>query len=140
MGSAHPGSVRGLTQAWFHSAQPWFGTLVGLGWQLNICIGAGLARLTNQGLANHGPPFREPKCCFDAFSRLAWAANESQFYSSRFGQSRLNRFYQPKARYKNRPDSKLGAKAHFSARDSMTRLDLVRPGHCSSGLGSPDSA
>ena len=33
-----------------------------------ICIGAGLATLTNQGLANHGPPFREPKCCFDAFS------------------------------------------------------------------------
>ena len=24
-----------------------FGTLVGLGWQLNICIGAGLATLTN---------------------------------------------------------------------------------------------
>ena len=35
---------------------------------LNICIRAGLATLTNQGLANHGPPFREPKCCFDAFS------------------------------------------------------------------------
>ena len=66
-GSAHPGSVRGLAQAWFHSAQPWFGTLVGLGRQLNICIGAGLATLTNQGLANHGPPFLEPKCCFDAF-------------------------------------------------------------------------
>ena len=66
--------------------------------------------------------------------RLAWATNESQFYSSRFGQSRLNRSYQPKARYKNRPDSKLGSvrleiaarlKAHFSARDSMTRLDLA---------------
>ena len=28
----------------------------------------GLATLTNQGLVNHGPPFREPKCCFDAFS------------------------------------------------------------------------
>ena len=42
--------------------------LVGLGWQLNICIGAGLATLTNQGLANHGPPFLEPKCCFDVFS------------------------------------------------------------------------
>ena len=78
--------------------------------------------------------------------RLAWAANESQFYSSRFGQSRLNRFYQPKARYKNRPDSKLGSvrleiaarfKARFSARDSMTRLDLARAGHCRSGLGSP---
>ena len=68
MGSVHPGSVWGLTQAWFHSAQPWFGTLVGLGWQLNICIGAWLATLTNQGLANHGPPFREPKYCFDAFS------------------------------------------------------------------------
>ena len=62
------GSVRGLAQAWFYSAQPWFGTLVGLGWQLNICIGAGLATLTKQGLANHGPPFLEPKCCFDAFS------------------------------------------------------------------------
>ena len=48
-GSAYPGSVRVLAQAWFHSAQPWFGTLVGLGWQLNICIGAGLATLTNQG-------------------------------------------------------------------------------------------
>ena len=36
--------------------------------QLNICIGARLATLTNQGLANHGPPFRESKCCFDAFS------------------------------------------------------------------------
>ena len=67
--------------------------------------------------------------------RLAWAANESQFYSSRFGQRRLNRFYQPKARYNNRPDSKLGSdrleiaarlKARFSARDSMTRLDLAR--------------
>ena len=78
--------------------------------------------------------------------RLAWAANESQFYSSRFGQSRLNRFYQPKARYKNRPDSKLGSvrleiaarlKARFSARDSMIRLDLARAGHCRSGLGSP---
>ena len=78
--------------------------------------------------------------------RLAWAANESQFYSSKFGQSRLNRFYQPKARYKNRPDSKLGSvrleiaarlKARFSARDSMTRLDLARAGHCRSGLGSP---
>ena len=78
--------------------------------------------------------------------RLAWAANESQFYSSRFGQSRLNRFYQPKARYKNRPDSKLGSvrleiaarlKARFSARDSMTRLDLARAGHCRSELGSP---
>ena len=77
---------------------------------------------------------------------LAWAANESQFYSSRFGQSRLNCFYQPKARYKNRPDSKLGSvrleiaaqlKARFSARDSMTRLDLARAGHCRSGLGSP---
>ena len=54
--------------------------------------------------------------------RLAWAANESQFYSSSFGQSHSNRFYQPKARYKNRPDSKLGSvrleiaarlKAHF---------------------------
>ena len=65
--------------------------------------------------------------------RLAWAANESQFYSSSFGQSRLNRFYQPKARYKNRPDSKLESvrleiaarlKAHFFARDSMTRLDF----------------
>ena len=73
--------------------------------------------------------------------RLAWAANEYQFYSSRFGQSRLNRFYQPKARYKNRPDSKLGSvrleiaarlKARFSARDSMTRLDLARAGHCRS--------
>ena len=81
--------------------------------------------------------------------RLAWTANESQFCSSRFGQSRLNRFYQPKARYKNRPDSKLGSvrleiaarlKAHFSARDSVTRLDLARAGHCRSGLGSPDSA
>ena len=41
--------------------------------------------------------------------RLAWAANESQIYSSRFGQSRLNRFYQSNARYKNRPDSKLGS-------------------------------
>ena len=78
--------------------------------------------------------------------RLEWAANESQFYSSRFGQSRLNRFYQPKARYKNRPDSKLGSvrleiaarlKARFSARDSMTRLDLARAGHCRSELGSP---
>ena len=78
--------------------------------------------------------------------RLAWAANESQFYSSIFGQSRLNRFYQPKARYKNRPDSKLRSvrleiaarlKPHFSARDSMTRLDLARAGHCRSGLGSP---
>ena len=78
--------------------------------------------------------------------RLAWAANESQFYSSRFGQSRLNRFYQPKARYKNRPDSKLGSvrleiatrlKARFSARDSMTRLDLARAGHCRSGPGAP---
>ena len=81
--------------------------------------------------------------------RLAWAANESQFYSSRFGQSPLNRFYQPKARYNSRPDSKLGSvrleiaarlKAHFSARDSMTRLDLAWAGHCRSGLGSPDSA
>ena len=27
-----------------------------------------MATLTNQGLANHGPPFLEPKCCFDAFS------------------------------------------------------------------------
>ena len=78
--------------------------------------------------------------------RLAWAANESQFYSSRFGQSRLNRFYQPKARYKNRPDSKLGSvrleiaarlKARFLALDSMTLLDLARAGHCRSGLGSP---
>ena len=78
--------------------------------------------------------------------RLAWAANESQFYSSIFGQIRLNRFYQPKARYKNRPDSKLGSvrleiaarlKARFSARDSMTRFDLARAGHCRSGLGSP---
>ena len=68
--------------------------------------------------------------------RVAWAANESQFYSSKFGQSRLNRFYQPKAQYKNRPDSKLGSvrleiaarlKARFSA----------RAGHCRSGLGSP---
>ena len=33
-----------------------------------ICIGVGLATLTNQDLANHGPPFREPKCCFAAFS------------------------------------------------------------------------
>ena len=41
--------------------------------------------------------------------RLSWAANESQFYSSIFGQSRLNRFYQPNARYKNRPDSMLGS-------------------------------
>ena len=66
------------------------------------------------------------------FLRLAWTANESQFYSSRLGQNRLNRFYQPKARYKNRPDSKLGSvrleigarlKAHFSARDSVTRLE-----------------
>ena len=66
------------------------------------------------------------------FFRLAWTANESQFYSSRFGRSRLNRFYQPKARYKNRPDSKLGSvrleigarlKAHFSAGDSLTRLE-----------------
>ena len=145
-GSAHPGSVRGLAQAWFHSVQPWFETLVGLGWQLNICIGAGLATLTNQGLANHGPPFLEPNA---VLMRLAWAANESQFYSSRFGQNRLNRLYQPKARYKNRPDSKLESvrlkiaarlKAHFSARDSMTRLDLARAGHCRSGLGSPDSA
>ena len=78
--------------------------------------------------------------------RLAWAANKSQFHSSRFGQSRLNRFYQPKARYKNQPDSKLGSvrleiaarlKARFSARDSMTRLDLARAGHCRSGLRSP---
>ena len=82
--------------------------------------------------------------------RLAWAANESQFYSSRFGQSRLNRFYQPKARYKNRPDSKLGSvrleiaarlKARFFffffALNSMTLLDLARAGHCRSGLGSP---
>ena len=85
--------------------------------------------------------------------RLAYAANESQFYSSRFGQSRLNRFYQPKARYKNRPDSKLGSvrleiaarlKAYFrletpwlgstwleqdiAGRDSghLTRLDSAR--------------
>ena len=110
---------------------------------MNICIGAWLATLTNQGLANHGPPFREPN---DVLMRLAWAANEFQFYSSRFGQSRLNRFYQPKTRYKNRPDSKLGSvrlviatrlKARFSARDSMTRLDLARAGHCRSGLGSP---
>ena len=58
----------------------------------------------------------------------------------------MNRFYQPKARYKNRPDSKLGSvrleiaarlKAHFSAGDSMIRLDLARAGHCRSGLGSP---
>ena len=58
-------------------------------------------------------------------------------------------FYQPKTRYKNRPDSKLGSvrleiaarlKACFSARDSMTRLDLAQAGHCRSGLGSPDSA
>ena len=64
--------------------------------------------------------------------RLAWTASESQFYSSRFGQSRLNRFYQPKAQYKNRPDSKLGSvrleiaaplKAQISARDSVTRLE-----------------
>ena len=55
--------------------------------------------------------------------RLAWAANESQFYSSRFRQSRLNRFYQPRAR--------------FSARDSFTRLDFARAGHCRSRLGSP---
>ena len=72
--------------------------------------------------------------------------NFIQFYSSKFGQSRLNRFYQPKARYKDGPDSKLGSvrleiaarlKARFSARDSMTRLDLARAGHCRSGLGSP---
>ena len=71
--------------------------------------------------------------------RLAWAANESQFYSSRFGQSRMNRFYQSKARYKNRPDSKLGSvrlENRCSARDSMTRLDLARAGHCRSGFGS----
>ena len=76
--------------------------------------------------------------------RLAWAANESQFYSSIL--NCLNCFYQPKARYKNRPDSKLGSvrleiaarlKARFSARDSMTRLVLARAGHCRSGLGSP---
>ena len=68
-GSAHPGLVRGLAQAWFHSVQPYGSRLwVGLGWQLNICIGAGLATLTNQGLANHCPPFLEPKYCFDAFS------------------------------------------------------------------------
>ena len=78
--------------------------------------------------------------------RLAWEANESQFYSSKFDQSRLNRLYQLKVRYKNRLDSKLGSvrleitawlKAHFSARDSMTRLDLARAGHYRSGLGSP---
>ena len=108
-----------------------------------ICIGAGLAALTNQGLANQGPPFGSQNA---VLMRFAWAANESQFYSSRFGQSRLNRFYQPKARYKNRPDSKLGSvrleiaarlKARFSARDSMTRLDLARAGHCRSEFGSP---
>ena len=50
--------------------------------------------------------------------RLAWAANDSQFYLSIFDQSRLNRFYQPKARYKNRPDSKLEIAARLgSARD-----------------------
>ena len=58
----------------------------------------------------------------------------------------LEPLYEPKARYKNRPDSKLGSvrlkiaarlKARFSARDSMTRLDLARAGHCRSGLGSP---
>ena len=58
----------------------------------------------------------------------------------------LEPLYQPKARYKNRPDSKLGSvrheiaarlKARFSARDSMTRLDLARAGRCRSGLGSP---
>ena len=38
------------------------------GLAIEHCIGAGLATLTNQGLANHGPPFLEPKCCFDAFS------------------------------------------------------------------------
>ena len=67
--------------------------------------------------------------------RLAWAANESQFYSSRFGQSRLNRFYQPKARCKNRPDSKLGSvrleiAARLKARFFGSRL------HDSARLGS----
>ena len=47
----------------------------------------------------------------------------------------LEPLYQPNARYKNRPDSKLGSvrleiaarlKARFSALDSMTRLDSAR--------------
>ena len=114
------GSAR-LIQAWFHSAQPWFGTLVGLGWQLNICIGAGLATLTNQGLANHGPPFLEPKCCFDAFSM---GGERVPILFIKTWSEPLEPLYQPKARYKNRPDSKLGSvrleiaarlKAHFSA-------------------------
>ena len=77
--------------------------------------------------------------------RLAWTANESQFYLSIFGQRRLNRFYQPKARYNNRPDSKLGSvrleiaarlKARFSAGDSMTRLEPDIAGRDSGHLDS----
>ena len=130
-------------------AQPWFGALLGLGWQKSFDI------LTSQSYDIHGLLFSSPNA---VLTRLA-----AQLYSSIFVHPLsvlIEPLYQPKVRDLARSGSKLGSvpfgiaaclKDRFMAR---ARLDLARgsacsrPGsargsaHCSSGLGSPrlDSA